>query len=48
MKEFISWKLVDECVTDIAEHLIRTDIEFTGIYGIPRGGAVLGLSLIHI
>ena len=23
MKEFISWNVVDECVTDIAEHLIR-------------------------
>ena len=47
MKEFISWKLVDECVTDIAEHLVRTDIEFTGIYGIPRGGALLAVMLSH-
>ena len=43
MKQFISWNVIDECVTDIAEHLVRTDIEFTGIYGIPRGGSVLGV-----
>ena len=47
MKQFISWNVIDECVTDIAEHLVRTDIEFTGIYGIPRGGTVLGVMLSH-
>ena len=47
MKEFISWDLVDECVLDIAEHLIRTGIEFDGVYGIPRGGTILAVMLSH-
>ena len=47
MKEFISWNVVDECVTDIAEHLIRTRIEFAGVYGIPRGGTILAVMLSH-
>ena len=47
MKEFISWNVVDECVTDIAEHLIRTGIEFAGVYGIPRGGVILAVMLSH-
>ena len=47
MKEFISWNVVDECVLDIAEHLIRTEIKFDGVYGIPRGGAVLAVMLSH-
>ena len=47
MKEFISWNVVDECVLDIAEHLIRTEIKFEGVYGIPRGGAVLAVMLSH-
>ena len=28
MKDFISWNLIDECVTDIADHLILSDIKF--------------------
>ena len=47
MKEFISWNVVDECVLDIAEHLIRTEIKFEGVYGIPRGGVVLAVMLSH-
>ena len=47
MKEFISWNVVDECVLDIAEHLIRTEIKFRGVYGIPRGGALLAVMLSH-
>ena len=47
MKEFISWNVVDECVLDIAEHLIRTGIVFDGVYGIPRGGTLLSVMLSH-
>ena len=47
MKEFISWNVVDECVLDIAEHLIRTEIKFDGVYGIPRGGTILAVMLSH-
>ena len=47
MKEFISWNVVDECVVDIAEHLLRTKIEFDGVYGIPRGGTILAVMLSH-
>ena len=47
MKEFISWNVIDECVLDIAEHLIRTEIKFNGVYGIPRGGTLLAVMLSH-
>ncbi len=47
MKEFISWKIIDECVTDIAFHINDTDKEFKGVYGIPRGGVILAVMLSH-
>ena len=47
MKEFISWNVVDECVLDIAEHILRTEIKFEGVYGIPRGGVILAVMLSH-
>ena len=28
MKEFISWNLVDECVTDIADYLRQTNVKY--------------------
>jgi len=47
MKDFISWNLIDECVTDITDHLALSDIKFEGVYGIPRGGAILAVMLSH-
>ena len=47
MKDFISWNVIDECVLDIAEHLLRTEIKFEGVYGIPRGGTLLSVMLSH-
>ena len=47
MKEFISWNLVDECVTDIADYLRQTNVKYEGVYGIPRGGVVLAVMLSH-
>ena len=47
MKDFVSWELIDDCVTDIAFHLKDTGKDFKGVYGIPRGGAVLGVMLSH-
>ena len=47
MKEFISWNLVDECVTDIADYLRQINVKYEGVYGIPRGGVILAVMLSH-
>ena len=47
MKDFISWQLVDECVTEIAFHLRDTGKDFVGVFGVPRGGVILAVMLSH-
>ena len=47
MKEFVSWNVIDEAVTDIAFHLKKTNKDFKGVYGIPRGGLILAVMLSH-
>jgi uncharacterized protein len=47
MKDFISWDLIDDCVTEIAFHLKDTGKDFTGVFGIPRGGSLLAVMLSH-
>lgn len=47
MKDFVSWELIDDCVTDIAFHLKDTNKDFKGVYGIPRGGVILAVMLSH-
>ena len=47
MKDFISWQVVDECVTEIAFHLKDTGKDFVGVFGIPRGGVILAVMLSH-
>ena len=47
MKEFVSWELIDDCVTDIAFHLEDTGKDFKGIFGVPRGGSLLAVMLSH-
>ena len=47
MKEFVTWHLIDEAVTDIAFHLKQTNKDFKGVYGIPRGGLILAVMLSH-
>ena len=47
MKEFISWNLIDEAVTDIAFNIKKTNKDFKGVYGIPRGGLILAVMLSH-
>ena len=47
MKEFISWNLIDEAVTDIAFNIKNTNKDFKGVYGIPRGGLILAVMLSH-
>ena len=47
MKEFISWELIDDCVTDIAFHLKDTGKDFKGVFGVPRGGSLLAVMLSH-
>ena len=47
MKEFVSWELIDDCVTDIAFHLEDTGKDFKGVFGVPRGGSLLAVMLSH-
>ena len=47
MKEFVSWELIDDCVTDIAFHLKDTGKDFVGVFGVPRGGSLLAVMLSH-
>ena len=47
MKEFVSWQVVDECVTEMAFHLKDTGKDFVGVFGIPRGGVILAVMLSH-
>ena len=47
MKEFVSWELIDDCVTDIAFHLKDTGKDFVGVFGIQRGGSLLAVMLSH-
>ena len=47
MKEFVTWNLIDETITDIAFHLKETKNDFKGVYVIPRGGSILAVMLSH-
>ena len=47
MKEFVTWDLIDEAVTDIAFNVKNTNKDFKGVYGIPRGGLILAVMLSH-
>ena len=47
MKEFITWNVIDEAVTDIAFNIKNTNKDFKGVYGIPRGGLILAVKLSH-
>ena len=47
MKEFVSWELIEDCVTDIAFYLKDTGKIFKGVFGIPRGGSLLAVMLSH-
>ena len=47
MKEFITWNVIDEAVTDIAFNIKNTNKDFKGVYGIPRGGLILAVMLSH-
>ena len=47
MKEFVSWNVIDEAVTDIAFNIKNTNKDFKGVYGIPRGGLILAVMLSH-
>ena len=47
MKDFVSWELIDDCVTDIAFYLKDTGKDFKGVFGVPRGGSLLAVMLSH-
>ena len=47
MKEFVSWELIEDCVTDIAFYLKDTGKDFKGVFGVPRGGSLLAVILSH-
>ena len=37
MKEFVTWNLIDETITDIAFHLKETKKNFKGVLGVSIG-----------
>ena len=43
----ISWKEYDDMIVQLTEKIKESKITFDGIYGIPRGGLVLAVSLSH-
>ena len=45
MKKYFTWKDFDKSFVQIANKCIS--IEFSGIYGIPRGGLCLAVALSH-
>ena len=45
MKTYFTWRDFDQSVIQIANKCIS--IEFSGIYGIPRGGLCLAVALSH-
>ena len=45
MKTYFTWRDFDKSVVQIANKCIS--IEFSGIYGIPRGGLCLAVALSH-
>ena len=45
MKKYFTWRDFDKSVVQIANKCIS--IEFSGIYGIPRGGLCLAVALSH-
>ena len=45
MKKYFTWRDFDKSVVQIANKCMS--IEFSGIYGIPRGGLCLAVALSH-
>lgn len=44
-KTFVSWEEVEDFVKQLCENY--RDTNFTGVYGIPRGGCVLAVMISH-
>lgn len=43
----LSWKDFEDFIKDFVEHCSVNNIKFTGVYGIPRGGLVMAVTLSH-
>lgn len=44
----ISWEKYEQMVLNLARQIINSGFTYDGIYGIPRGGMVLAVSLSHL
>jgi len=47
MKEYVTWKQVEEFVNYMTDISRRKGIKYSGVYGLPRGGLVLAVMLSH-
>lgn len=47
-KEYLTWEEFDQMAIQIANEIKRKDIQFSNIYGIPRGGIILAIRLSHL
>lgn len=47
-KEYYSWRAYDQDVRALATKIKARKLKFNAIYGLPRGGLVLAVSLSHI
>ena len=44
MKEYVTWEQVEDFIDSLKENL---GCEFSGVYGLPRGGLVLAVMISH-
>lgn len=47
-KEYLTWEEFDQMAIQIANDLRKKNIQFSNIYGIPRGGLILAVRLSHL
>ncbi len=43
----ITWEKVEELMEKLAEQIKKSELTFDGIYGIPRGGLPIAVSMSH-
>src|SRR3989344_414709 len=46
-KEYYSWSKYDKDIKDLAKQIKAQKLDFDTIYGLPRGGLVVAVSLSH-
>ena len=46
-KKFLNWRDVEEGVERLALNIEKSGLEFSGVYGLPRGGLIPAVMLSH-